>query len=137
MRLALEGKAGAQRFKREGAILARLAHPHIAQLLDAGVTAGGQPYLVIENVAGEPINHFCDSRLLDVEARVVKSNTRAVMVIAGPSDSSRLGSALRQEGFCGRLLGGPWVARREFPRNADTGAEGILFPLLEDDSPAL
>ena len=72
MRLALGGKAGAQRFKREGAILARLAHPHIAQLLDAGVTAGGQPYLVIENVAGEPTNHFCDSRLLDVEARVVK-----------------------------------------------------------------
>ena len=36
--LSLIGRAGAVRFEREGAILARLAHPHIARLLDAGVT---------------------------------------------------------------------------------------------------
>ncbi|HEY7286103.1 MAG TPA: hypothetical protein VH497_11700, partial [Vicinamibacterales bacterium] len=37
---------GDGRFKREGSILGRLTHPHIAQLLDAGVSAAGQPYLV-------------------------------------------------------------------------------------------
>jgi hypothetical protein len=38
---------GAGRFEREGAILARLAHPHnIAQLLDAGVSAAGEPNLL-------------------------------------------------------------------------------------------
>ena len=43
LHLSLLGGAGAKRFEREGQILARLTHPHIAHLLDAGVTAGGQP----------------------------------------------------------------------------------------------
>ena len=48
---------GAERFKREGSILGRLAHPHIAELMDAGVTANGEPYLVLEYVEGEPIDN--------------------------------------------------------------------------------
>ena len=49
---SLVGRTGALRFEREGEVLARLAHPNIARLLDAGVTAGGQPYLVLELVDG-------------------------------------------------------------------------------------
>jgi serine/threonine-protein kinase len=70
LHLALLGRAGAQRFAREGAILARLTHPHIARLLDAGVAAGGQPYLVLEWVQGERIDHHCRSQRLGVEARL-------------------------------------------------------------------
>lgn len=51
------------RFTRERQILARLAHPHIARLLDAGVTADGVPYLALEYVDGEPITDYC--RALD------------------------------------------------------------------------
>lgn len=51
------------RFTRERQILARLAHPHIARLLDAGVTAEGVPYLALEYVDGEPITDYC--RALD------------------------------------------------------------------------
>ena len=40
LHLSLLGRAGAERFKREGDILARLTHPNIAHLLDAGVTGG-------------------------------------------------------------------------------------------------
>src|ERR1043166_8961229 len=61
---------GDQRFRREGTILGRLTHPHIAQLLDAGVTAAGQPYLVLEHVQGVSIDRYCDDHNLDVEARV-------------------------------------------------------------------
>lgn len=61
---------GAERFKREGSILGRLAHPHIAELMDAGVTANGEPYLVLEHVEGEPIDEYCDRSSLDVNARV-------------------------------------------------------------------
>ena len=61
---------GAERFKREGSILGRLAHPHIAEMMDAGVTANGEPYLVLEHVAGEPIDEYCDRHSLDVNARV-------------------------------------------------------------------
>src|SRR5580698_10314994 len=42
--LALMGQSGEERFRREGRILALLAHPHIAELVDAGVSTGGQPY---------------------------------------------------------------------------------------------
>jgi serine/threonine-protein kinase len=56
--------------QREGSILARLTHPHIARLIDAGVAAGGQPYLVLEYVEGEPIDRWCDSNALSIEARV-------------------------------------------------------------------
>jgi serine/threonine protein kinase/Tfp pilus assembly protein PilF len=67
---ALLGAAGVSRFRREGTILARLKHPHIAQLIDAGVSQAGQPYLVLENVEGEPIDQWCNERALDVPSRV-------------------------------------------------------------------
>ncbi len=70
LHLSLLGRAGADRFKREGDILARLTHPNIAHLLDAGVTSGGQPYLVIELVEGERIDHHCDLNRLTVDARL-------------------------------------------------------------------
>jgi serine/threonine protein kinase/tetratricopeptide (TPR) repeat protein len=69
LNLALAG-LGEERFKREGRILARLAHPHIAQLLDAGVSPAGQPYLVLEHVDGESIDRYCDRHGLDVHARL-------------------------------------------------------------------
>jgi serine/threonine protein kinase len=70
LHLSLVGRRGAQRFEREGAILARLVHPHIARLLDAGVTADGQPYLVLELVEGQRIDHHCDALRLNVRQRL-------------------------------------------------------------------
>ena len=68
--LAVAGRGGEERFRREGKILGRLAHPHIAELLDAGVSPQGQPYLLLEHVEGEHIDQYCDQRRLEVEARV-------------------------------------------------------------------
>lgn len=59
-----------QRFNREREILARFAHPHIARLLDAGIDHNGQPYLALEYVEGEPITSYCQSRQLDIAARL-------------------------------------------------------------------
>jgi eukaryotic-like serine/threonine-protein kinase len=67
---SLVGRAGGERFRREGSILARLAHPHIARLLDAGVSAWGQPYLVLEHVDGEPIDVYGEAKKLGIEARL-------------------------------------------------------------------
>ena len=60
----------AQRFTRERDILARLEHPHIARLYDAGVTEDGLPYLAMEYVAGQPITEYCDAHRLDITARL-------------------------------------------------------------------
>jgi len=67
---SLVGRSGALRFEQEGRVLARLAHPNIARLLDAGVTDAGQPYLVLELVQGHRIDRHCDDARLDVAARV-------------------------------------------------------------------
>ena len=68
--IALTGGATAERFKREGSILGRLTHPHIAGLLDAGISSDGTPYLILEYVDGVAIDQYCDEHKLDVEARV-------------------------------------------------------------------
>ena len=62
LNLALLGRGGVERFAREGSMLARLTHPNIARLFDAGVAAGaaahGQPYLVLEYIDGVPIDRM-------------------------------------------------------------------------------
>jgi serine/threonine-protein kinase len=67
--VALAGR-GEERFRREGSILARLTHPQIAQLVDAGVSSAGQPYLILEHVEGEHIDQYCDHHGLAVESRI-------------------------------------------------------------------
>jgi eukaryotic-like serine/threonine-protein kinase len=69
LNLALLGRGGAERFRREGSALAKLAHPNITHLIDAGMCEG-QPYLMLEYVEGERIDRWCDSREIDVAARV-------------------------------------------------------------------
>ena len=70
LNLSLLSPSGQARFEREGSVLARLAHPNIARLLDAGVTPGGQPYLVLEHVDGQPIDIFAGEHSLSLGERV-------------------------------------------------------------------
>jgi tetratricopeptide (TPR) repeat protein len=68
LNLALLSATGQERFRREGSVLARLSHPGIAKLLDAGLSGAGQPYLVLEYVEGRPIDVFArEQRLTQVE----------------------------------------------------------------------
>ena len=67
--LTISLAGSAERFRREGGILGRLAHPHIAELIDAGVM-GDQPYLILEYVDGQHIDQYCDQHQLTIEARV-------------------------------------------------------------------
>ncbi len=59
-----------RRFDSERRILASLEHPNIARLLDAGTTPEGAPYLVLEYVAGEPVDRYCSAQALSMEARL-------------------------------------------------------------------
>jgi serine/threonine protein kinase/Tfp pilus assembly protein PilF len=67
---ALIGRTGEERFRREGSILARLTHPHIGRLIDAGVSGTGQPYLLLEYIDGRHIHRYCDEQRLGVEERL-------------------------------------------------------------------
>ena len=70
LNVAVMGRTGEERFRREGSILARLTHPNIARLIDAGVSPSGQPYLVLEHVNGLAIDRYCDEHALGIEARL-------------------------------------------------------------------
>jgi serine/threonine protein kinase/tetratricopeptide (TPR) repeat protein len=59
-----------QRFERERDALAALSHPNVARLYDAGVMESGQPFIVLEHVAGEELTAYCDARRLDLRSRI-------------------------------------------------------------------
>jgi serine/threonine protein kinase/tetratricopeptide (TPR) repeat protein len=59
-----------RRFQAERQSLAAMDHPAIAKVFDAGATAAGQPYFVMEYVPGEPITTYCDARKLTVQQRL-------------------------------------------------------------------
>ena len=70
LRFSLGSQSSAGRFRREGRILGQLSHPHIAELIDAGVSASEQPYIVLEHIEGKPIDAWCDDHRLDVNTRI-------------------------------------------------------------------
>lgn len=59
-----------ERFREERQILASLAHPNIASLLDGGTTEDGRPYLVMELVSGRPIDAYCREEGVPLEGRL-------------------------------------------------------------------
>jgi eukaryotic-like serine/threonine-protein kinase len=59
-----------RRFQAERQSLALMNHPAIAKVFDAGATADGQPYFVMEYVPGEPITDYCDRKRLSIRERL-------------------------------------------------------------------
>jgi WD40 repeat protein len=59
-----------KRFAHEAEILSRLHHPGIAQVYDAGVAESGQPYFVMELIAGVPLDQYAREHALDAGGRL-------------------------------------------------------------------
>ena len=66
----MDSRSVIARFEQERQALAVMNHPHIAKVLDGGLTPRGRPYFAMEYVKGEPITEFCDSRKLGVRERL-------------------------------------------------------------------
>jgi WD40 repeat protein/serine/threonine protein kinase/tetratricopeptide (TPR) repeat protein/thiol-disulfide isomerase/thioredoxin len=66
----LDSKQVLARFEAERQALALMDHPHIARVLDAGATAAGRPYFVMELVKGVPITRYCDEHRLTPRERL-------------------------------------------------------------------
>jgi len=58
------------RFEAERHALARMDHPGIAKLLDAGESSEGRPFFAMELVEGAPLTEYCDARRLGTRARL-------------------------------------------------------------------
>lgn len=63
--IASLSRNGAEQFRRETDILARLAHPHIVGLIDAGIAEDGTPWLTMPLVDGVHIDAWCEQHALD------------------------------------------------------------------------
>lgn len=68
-RRGLGGNTASQ-IRHEASLLARLSHPHIGRLLDAGIRENGQSYLILEYVEGKPIDRYCRARSMPLDARL-------------------------------------------------------------------
>src|SRR6476620_5229405 len=66
----MDTKSVIARFEAERQALALMDHPNIAKVLDAGATATGRPYFVMELVRGMKITEFCDEAKLSTGARL-------------------------------------------------------------------
>jgi len=58
------------RFETERRVLAKMQHPNVAKVLDAGATPQGRPYFVMEYVPGVPITEYCDTARLSIPQRL-------------------------------------------------------------------
>ncbi len=68
IKLGMDTKEVIARFEAERQALALMDHPNIAKVLDAGATAGGRPYFVMELVKGDRITEYCDKNNLTTRA---------------------------------------------------------------------
>ncbi|MCP3979631.1 MAG: serine/threonine protein kinase [bacterium] len=59
-----------RRFAQERQIMAGIAHPNIASLIDGGTTDDGRPYFVMEHVEGRSIDRWCNEQRLPVRERL-------------------------------------------------------------------
>ena len=70
VKTGLDNKQVIARFEAERQALSMMDHPNIARVLDAGTTAEGQPYFVMELVLGVPFNSYCDQHKLSIDQRL-------------------------------------------------------------------
>lgn len=71
LKLIRDAAPGARaRFERERQILAPLRHPNIAQFIDSGETAQGDPFLVLEFIEGQPLTDYAREHALPLEQRL-------------------------------------------------------------------
>lgn len=66
----MDSRAVLARFAAERQALAIMDHPNIAKVLDAGTTASGRPFFVMELVNGVPITKYCDELKLTLRHRL-------------------------------------------------------------------
>ena len=70
IKLGMDTKSVIARFEAERQALALMDHPNIAKVLDAGATAAGRPYFVMELVRGVKITDCCDQNHLSTRERL-------------------------------------------------------------------
>ena len=106
-----------RRFHAERQILARLHHPHIAQLLDGGTTPEGQPYLVMEFVDGADLCTYADEHRLSIRGRL-----RLFLLVCSAVQAAHQALIVH----CDLKPSNVLVTRDGFPKLVDFGIASVL-----------
>lgn len=106
-----------ERLRYERQVLSKLAHPHIAKLLDSGAAEDGAPYLAMEYIDGLAIDRYCRERSLTLEERL----TLFLGVCEAVSYAHRNGIV-----HCDLKPGNILVTSRGIPKLLDFGIAKIL-----------
>jgi len=125
VRAAAESRSTLARFRQERQILARLAHPNIARLLDGGSTPDGMPYLVMEYIEGDPITVWAEQRALSREARL-----RLFLLVCEAVDFAHRDLIVHRDLKPANIL----VTRDGAPKLLDFGIAKILDPDTEAET---
>ncbi len=108
-----------RRFEHERRVLASLEHEHVAQLLDAGSTDDGRPWLVMEYVEGRPIDAYCNEAALLVRERLA-----LVRAVCAAVDHAHRHLVVHRDLKPGNIL----VAADGTPKLLDFGIAKLLGP---------
>jgi eukaryotic-like serine/threonine-protein kinase len=111
------------RFKNESRILAGIEHPNVARLLDGGITEEGLPYVVLEYVAGLPIDEYCDQHNLSTDDRLKLFRTVCTAV-----QHAHQNLVVHRDLKPGNIL----VTQEGTPKLLDFGIAKILDPQQEE-----
>jgi serine/threonine protein kinase len=70
IKAGMDSESVLARFEQERQALAIMNHPHVAKVLDGGITPAGRPYFAMEFVPGEPLSTYCDRNRLTLRQRL-------------------------------------------------------------------
>jgi TolB-like protein/Tfp pilus assembly protein PilF len=108
-----------RRFRAERRILARLDHPNIARLLDAGTTEDGLPFFVMEYLEGQPITDYARARQLPVSERL-----KLFLKVCGAVEAAHADKIIHRDLKPGNIL----VRSDGEPKLLDFGIAKLLGP---------
>ncbi len=117
----------ADRFRHEGRLLARLTHPNIARLIDAG-TLEDRQYLALEYVDGAPIDRYCEAQSLSIQARV-----RLILDVISAVAHAHTNLIIHRDIKPSNVL----VTRDGTVKLLDFGIAKLVRPESPDDDPTL
>ena len=111
LRIDTSSPTMALRFEREGNVLARLSHPDIATIFEAGVAdlgSGPQPFLAMEYIDGQSIGRYADEHELGQRERV-ELVRRVALAVAHAHEAGVLHRDLKPDNILVRESGEPCV----------------------------
>jgi tRNA A-37 threonylcarbamoyl transferase component Bud32 len=112
----------AERFDAERDALARLEHPNISRIYDAGIHRSGRPWFVMELVRGLPVTEFATTRSLDATG-VCRLMSDACAAVQFAHEQSLVHRDLKPANLLVEMISGKPV-----PKVIDFGIARIITP---------